>query len=386
MKVALLGLGQAGGKIVDAFLEYESRTGTDFVVSALAINTARADFQGLDLVPEDRRVLIGQDRVSGHGVGADNDLAADIAADDVDQITGALDGIPVHELDAFLLVAGLGGGTGSGAGPVIARQLQRTYAVPVYGLGILPASDEGAIYTVNAARSLRSYAPETDALLLFDNEAWRTAGETVQEGYDAINEELVRRFGVLFSAGELGADAGAAQSVVDSSEIINTLDGVSTVGYATSEIDQQGPGLLSRFQEGDEPGVERGRATNRITSLVRQATLGQLTMPCDPAGTGRALVVVSGPPEHLSRKGIERGRTWLEEELGTAEVRGGDYPLPEEDRIAVTVLLSGVTDAERIESLKSAAVDAKEVAETDTREEDSGVDELLEDDELDTLL
>ncbi|MFT4881102.1 MAG: cell division GTPase FtsZ, partial [Salinirussus sp.] len=173
MKLAMIGFGQAGGKIVDKFLEYDQRTGSQVVRSAVAVNTAKADLLGLEQIPQENRVLIGQARVKGHGVGADNELGAEIAEEDIDEIQGAIDSIPVHEVDAFLIVAGLGGGTGSGGSPVVAKHLKRIYTEPVYGLGVLPGSDEGGIYTLNAARSFQTFVREVDNLLVFDNDAWR---------------------------------------------------------------------------------------------------------------------------------------------------------------------------------------------------------------------
>src|SRR6056297_2446562 len=154
MKLAMIGFGQAGGKIVDKFLEYDAETGSNIVRAAVAVNSAKADLMGLEHIPEENRVLIGQSRVKGHGVGADNELGAEIAEEDIDEIQGSIDSIPVHEVDAFLVISGLGGGTGSGGSPVISKHLKRIYTEPVYGLGILPGSDEGGIYTLNAARSL----------------------------------------------------------------------------------------------------------------------------------------------------------------------------------------------------------------------------------------
>ena len=130
MKLAMIGFGQAGGKIVDKFLAYDERTGSSIVRSAVAVNTAKADLLGLERIPEENRVLIGQARVKGHGVGADNELGAEIAEEDIDEIQGAIDNIPVHEIDAFLIVAGLGGGTGSGGSPVLAKHLKRIYTEP----------------------------------------------------------------------------------------------------------------------------------------------------------------------------------------------------------------------------------------------------------------
>ncbi|MFC6875180.1 MULTISPECIES: tubulin/FtsZ family protein [Halobellus] len=386
MKLAMIGFGQAGGKIVDKFVEYDKRHNSNIVRAAIAVNTAKADLMGLEHIPKDKRVLIGQSRVKGHGVGADNELGAEVAEEDIDEVQGAIDSIPVHEIDAFLIVAGLGGGTGSGGSPVLAKHLQRIYTEPVYGLGVLPGSDEGGIYTLNAARSFQTFVREVDNLLVFDNDAWRKTGESVQGGYDEINEEIVTRFGVLFGAGEVGQGGEVAESVVDSSEIINTLSGggISTIGYAseTVETDSSGGGLLSRITGSDEDdNLDTAHTTNRITSLVRKAALGRLTLPCEIEGSERALLVLAGPPRHLNRKGIERGRKWIEEQTGSMEVRGGDYPMGDTNRVASVVLLSGVTNVPRIKELQQVAIEAQDNIDDIRSESEDNLENLVNDDE-----
>ena len=386
MKLAMIGFGQAGGKIVDKFLEYDRKHNSGLVRAVIAVNTAKADLMGLEHVPEEKRVLIGQSRVKGHGVGADNELGAEVAEEDIDEIQGAIDSVPVHEVDAFLIVAGLGGGTGSGGSPVLAKHLQRIYTEPVYGLGVLPGSDEGGIYTLNAARSFQTFVREVDNLLVFDNDAWRKTGESVQGGYDEINEEIVTRFGVLFGAGEVGQGGEVAESVVDSSEIINTLKGggVSTIGYAseTVETGSSDGGLLSRITGGDDDdNLDSAHTTNRITSLVRKAALGRLTLPCEIEGTERALLVLAGPPRHLNRKGIERGRKWIEEQTGSMEVRGGDYPITDSGKVASVVLLSGVTNVPRIKELQQVAIEAQDNIDDIRQESEGNLDDLINDDE-----
>ncbi|MFB6269128.1 MAG: tubulin/FtsZ family protein [Halobacterium sp.] len=385
MKLAMIGFGQAGGKILDKFLEYDKRHNSGIVRAAVAVNTAKADLMGLEHVPQENRVLIGQSRVKGHGVGADNELGAEIAEEDIDEVQGAIDSIPVHEVDAFLVIAGLGGGTGSGGSPVIAKHLKRIYTEPVYGLGVLPGSDEGGIYTLNAARSFQTFVREVDNLLVFDNDAWRKSGESMQGGYDEINEEIVTRFGILFGAGEVDEGSDVAESVVDSSEIINTLagGGVSTVGYASEgvENDNSGSGLLSRFTGDDTPVEDSASTTNRITSLVRKAALGRLTLPCEIEGTERALLVTAGPPQFLNRKGIERGRKWLEEQTGSMEVRGGDYPVRDSQQVASVVLLSGVNNVPRVKELQEVAIEAQENIDDIRDESEENLQELVEDDD-----
>ncbi|ADE01805.1 tubulin/FtsZ family protein [Haloferax volcanii] len=393
MKLGVVGLGQAGGKIVDALLEYDQRTNCHIVHDALTVNTATADLNALEHIPADARVLIGKSQVGGQGVGGDNELGATITTEDITEIQHVIDTISVHEIDAFLLVAALGGGTGSGALPVVGRHLKQLYTEPVYGLGILPSTNEGGLYSLNAARSLQTAVRELDNLLIFDNDAHRQANESLTGGYAAINRELATRLGVLFGAGDIDTGTANPESVVDASEIINTLKGggVSTLGYASQSLEEEdgaeAAGLLSRFKR--ESSTDSAGGTNRITSLVRRATLGRLTLPVEPANVSidRGLVIVAGPSDCLNRKGIERGRTWVEEQTGCLSIRGGDYPLPESNTVAVVVLFSGISGADRLHELRSIGSEAQTTGAERTGSSDRHLESILGDDadELDSL-
>ena len=241
-------------------------------------------------------------------------------------------------------------------------------------------------YSLNAARSFQTFVREVDNLLVFDNDAWRKTGESMEAGYEEINDEIVKRFGILFGAGEVEQHGEVAESVVDSSEIINTLasSGVSTVGYAAEEVEpgQDSGGLLSRFKSDDSnDSMAAANTTNRITSLVRKAALGRLTLPCEIDGAERALLVLSGPPHHLTRTGIERGRKWLEEQTGSMEVRGGDYPVSDSGFVASVILLSGVHNVPRIKELQQVAIQAQENIDDIRAESEENLEALVEDDE-----
>jgi cell division GTPase FtsZ len=93
------------------------------------------------------------------------------------------------------------------------------------------------------------------------------------------------------------------------------------------------------------------------------------------------LLIVSGPPEQLNRKGIDNARSWLEETTNCQEVRAGDYPLPNEDRVAVLVVLSGVTDIPRIEEIQELAADAEQATEARDAESGDNFRDLIEYDE-----
>ncbi|APW96327.1 cell division protein [Halobiforma lacisalsi AJ5] len=359
MKVALIGVGQAGGKVTERLARFDADMGFDAVQGALAVNSAEPDLQSLEFVDTQ---LIGADRVNGHGVGGDNELGAEIMQSDAQQVLSGLDGRITSKSEAIFVVAGLGGGTGSGGAPVLVHELQRVYDVPVYALGVLPGRNEGALYQANAGRSLKTLAREADATLLIDNDAWHEQGESVEGAFETINGKIAQRVGLLFASGE--AVEGVGESVVDSSEVINTLrsGGIATLGYA-SEVASD----------------DSAQNVRTVMTVARQALLTGTSLP-DATTADSALLVIAGEPDTIPRKGVEKARRWLEDETESMQVRGGDFPL-DSDRLGALVLLGGAERSSRIEEFMERAREAKRAAEgerTDPAEE-------LTDDRLENL-
>ena len=390
MKLATIGVGNAGTKILDRMLEFEDETGRNLCRHALAINTARTDLAKPDYIPEDRRVLIGDthQQAKGHGVGGDVDVGADVAQTDIEEIRRAFDDVEIHDVDALLVSAGLGGGTGSGAGPVVIDELQKMYDEPVYGLGVLPGEYEGGRPALNAARSLQSFVTKVDNFIAFDNDAWRARDQTIEEGYDEMNQELATRIVTLLAAGEQD-ETDVAENAMDSSDIMRTLDtgGVSSIGYAASALDGQ-EGLLNKFRNGEGEIDDESSDAAKIKGLVRRAVNSRLTIPCEVSSADRALIVLSGPPETFARKGIESARQWLEQEADTVEVLAGDDPRQNASHLAAVVLLSNVTETPRIDEIQDQAVDAQNKIQAQEEVRDEEISDLItdEDDELDPVV
>ncbi len=360
MKVALIGVGQAGGSITERLARFDADAGYGAVVDALAINSASADLESLSDV---ETLLIGVDQVNGHGVGGDNELGAEIMDADIDQVLEVVDGGVSSRADAVFVVAGLGGGTGSGGAPVLITHLTRVYDVPVFALGIVPGRNEGALYQTNAGRSLKTIAREADATLLVDNDAWHDQGESVADGFDRINDKIARRVGLLLASGE--ATAGVGESVVDASELLNTLQAgnLAALGYAESVAS-------------DDP----AQNLQTITSTTRKAVLTGTSLP-DATAAASALLVVAGRPDRISRNGVEAARTWLEEETDSMQVRGGDFPRDAEE-LSALVLLGGIERSDRISSFVDRA---REAATADSGADQDPVDQWAND-QLDDLL
>lgn len=384
MKLAIIGFGNAGGKITDKLLWYEQQAGRDLIKSAISVNSARVDLARLEHLPRDNQFLIGQTdaRVKGHGAGGDPELGAEITEMDRHEINRALDSVPVFDIDAFLVVAGLGGGTGSGGAPRLVETISKRYDEPVYGLGILPSKDEGGRAVLNAARSFRTFADAATNLILFDNDVWRGSGDTVEGGYDRTNEEIAKRVVTLLGAGEVDGSL-ISENAMDSSDIRRTLSGggVSTIAYAESDQIPSSGGFLDTFRSNGKGGLDETDAATKVNGLIRQAVQSRLTCPADIESAERSLIVVSGPPDTLSRKGIESARKWLEQRTGSVEVLSGDDPRPGADSLSAVVLLSNVTNIHSVDHLQEIAVDAKSNIEQQEEKRKEEIEDLIADDD-----
>jgi cell division GTPase FtsZ len=385
VKLALIGLGNAGGKIVDELIRHEAELSRSVVESAVAINTARVDLARLDQLPRENRFLVGQthEQVKGHGAGGDPDLGASVIRSDRAEIDRALDRVPPYEVDAFWIVAGLGGGTGSGGAPVVAEQVAARYDPPVYGLGVLPSESEGGRAALNAARSLRSFADAADNLVLFDNAAWQANDDSLEAGYARANREVSTRIMRLLSAGTVDGST-LSENAMDASDINRTLSsgGVSTIAYAeTADPSAEGRGLLSRLAGSSDADTDDTDAATIVSGLIREAVNSRLTCPAAVDTAERALIVLSGSPSSLSRKGLEAGRRWVESEIESAEVLAGDDPRESADVLSAVVLLSTVTDVPRVEALQAQAVEAKETIEEQASLRESATADLITDDD-----
>lgn len=253
---------------------------------------------------------------------------------------------------------------------------------PVYGLGILPSDDEGGRAALNAARSLHTFADAATNLVLFDNAAWHDGRDSVVGGYDRTNQEMVQRLGTLLSAGVVDGST-IAENAMDASDIRRTLatGGLSSIAYAESDVEpetvrQQGLlGRLSMSREASDGAI----AAKKVSGLIRHAVRSRPTCPVSLESVERSLIVVSGPPQEFSRKGLENGRRWLEQETGSAEVLAGDDPRDGADKLSAAVLLSNPPEVDRVQTLQQQAVRAQDLIDEKGAQREDAIQALVVD-------
>jgi cell division GTPase FtsZ len=201
VKLAVVGVGGAGCRIVDRILAFERASGRDLCDgNTLLIDSTKAAFEAVEHVPEERQLVVGDVRwdVDSTDIDGDPEAAAEIAREEHNEIVRAFDLVEFHEVDGVLVVAGLAGATGGGAGAVVVDQLRAICDEPVYAVGVLPAESEGQEPALNAARALRSFVERADNVVVFDNGAWGDdvtpggGGATGEGVADLPNEALER--------------------------------------------------------------------------------------------------------------------------------------------------------------------------------------------------
>lgn len=272
------------------------------------------------------------------------------------------------DIDAIVLVAGLAGGTGGGATAYIVDAPEEIYTIPIYFVSVLPSGSDNDT-ALNTIQALRTLEATVDAQILFDNEAWLGSGQTVDEAAESLNETVVTRLGAVFAAGETTESESVGQSVVDASEISNTLSDAdfATLGYASQELetdDNTGEStvigrLRRQFLSDESDDVTEIEAYNAVETTLCRAVRGKLTAECALDSADSALTVFAGPPTWLIRDAITDGQRWLADELQSSEIRSGDMPTPNRDTLSLLVLLSGVTELPRLVELETLVEEAK---------------------------
>ena len=184
----VVGVGGAGVNAVNRMIEAEVQ-GVEFI----AVNT---DLQSLEQSSAPTRVRIGDSATRGLGSGADPQLGRQAAIEQYDELKALLKGA-----DMIFIAAGEGGGTGTGAAPVVARISREVGALTV-GIVSKPFGFEGARRSAQAEAGLAELAAEVDTLITIPNsrlltvldkktsmvEAFRVADDVLRQGVQGISD------------------------------------------------------------------------------------------------------------------------------------------------------------------------------------------------------
>lgn len=163
-KIKVIGVGGAGNNAVNRMVT-ENVKGVDFV----AVNT---DQQALYRCAAPGKVLIGEKLTKGRGAGSNPDVGKNAAEENIDDIKKTLEGT-----DMVFITAGMGGGTGTGAAPVIAK-LAKDMGVLTIGVVTKPFAFEGKKKMEQAEAGISALKQHVDSIIIIPNERLKFVSET----------------------------------------------------------------------------------------------------------------------------------------------------------------------------------------------------------------
>ncbi len=192
-KIRVVGVGGAGGNVINTMIDSQQIEGVEFI----AVNT---DAQALSINKAIVKIPIGQDITNGLGAGANPEIGGKAAEESSEELKANLEGS-----DMVFITAGMGGGTGTGASPVIAR-LARELGALTIGVVTKPFDFEGSQRMKNAERGVEELKREVDALITIPNqklleisddnttvmEAFKVSDSVLNQGVQGISDLIVK--------------------------------------------------------------------------------------------------------------------------------------------------------------------------------------------------
>ncbi len=194
--IKVVGVGGGGCNAVNRMVEAELK-GVDFI----AVNTDR---QALNRCVAETKVQIGEKLTRGLGAGANPEIGQRAAEETLDEITGLLDGT-----DMVFITAGMGGGTGTGAAPIIAKAA-KDMGILTVGVVTKPFSFEGAKRKKQAELGINFLKKYVDSLVIVPNDkllancekntsmiqAFAMADDVLRQGVQGISD-LISDFALI---------------------------------------------------------------------------------------------------------------------------------------------------------------------------------------------
>ena len=191
-KIRVIGVGGAGGNVLNSMIESQQINGVEFI----AVNT---DSQDLSTNKAFVKIPIGQELTGGLGAGADPEIGRKAAEESLEIIKANLEGA-----DMVFVTAGMGGGTGTGASPIIANIAKQLGALTI-GVVTKPFLFEGAQRSRNAEIGIDQLKREVDALITIPNqklleiadenmsiiEAFKLSDSVLNQGVQGISDLIV---------------------------------------------------------------------------------------------------------------------------------------------------------------------------------------------------
>ena len=317
-RIKVIGCGGSGGNAVNTMINF-GLEGVEFIV----VNT---DAQALNNNAAPTKLNIGSNVTKGLGAGADPERGRKAALEDVQRIKELISGA-----DMVFVTAGMGGGTGTGAAPVIA-QLAREEGALTVGVVTKPFLFEGRQRARRAEQGLATRSEHVDTLNTIPNQKLLLLGDDDLTFIDACRK----------------ADEVLYQAVKGISDLI-TQNGIVNVDFADVKtvMSQMGRALMGT-------GIAKGQ--NRARMAAEMAVASPLLDDISVEGAMGVLINVVGGPD-LKMKEIQEAASLVQEQAHEDAniIFGASIDESLGENVKVTVIATGFDTVERLQQQEAAA-------------------------------
>ncbi len=303
VKIKVLGVGGGGNNAVNRMIE-ANVTSAEFV----AINT---DKQALLISKADKRLQIGERLTGGRGAGAIPEIGRKAAEESKSSITEILKGT-----DLVFITAGMGGGTGTGAAPVIA-QIAKELGILTVGIVTKPFQFENPKRMENAEKGIAELRKYVDTIVIIPNErlltilpekttlveAFRYADDVLRQGIQGISDLIV-------------------------------FPGMINLDFADIETIMKNRGLAHM-------GIGHGKGENKTLEAVRQAVASPLIETTIEGATGVVLNIKGG--SDITLREVTEAANMVKEVIDPScnLIFGSSIDPEMRDEVEITIIATG---------------------------------------------
>ncbi len=303
--IKVIGVGGGGSNAVNHMFNLGIK-GVDYIV-------CNTDCQALEISPIPVKIQLGPSLTEGRGAGSIPEIGKNAANENIEEITEILK----KNTKMVFVTAGMGGGTGTGAAPVIAK-LAKDMGILTVGIVTVPFNFEGRKRRQQAEAGLEEMRKNVDTLLVINNERLRemygnlSLGNAFSQADDVVTTAAKGIAEVISVTGSINVDFNDVNTVMKDS-------GVAIMGSATAE------------------------GENRAIEAVQKALLSPLLNDNDIVGAQYVLLNITYGEKEVLMDEIADITDYIQDEAGsTADVIWGHaYDSSLGDAVCVTLIATG---------------------------------------------
>ena len=306
-RIAVVGVGGGGGNAVNNMIA-QNLEGVDFIV-------ANTDAQALAHSSASKKIQLGLEITQGLGAGARPEIGKMAAEEAKDKIAEALEGV-----NMVFITAGMGGGTGSGAAPVVAH-IAKEKGILTVGVVTKPFSFEGKKRMEIADHALDTFIKEVDSIIVIQNQnLFNIANENT-----TLPEAFKMADNVLYSG---------VRSITD----LMMMPGLINLDFADVKniMEDKGKAIM---------GTGEAEGKGRAREAAHQALANPLLDDCTLRGAKGVLINITGSQD-ITLPELDEAANIIKEEVGDDAniIFGSSFDDNLSGKIRVSIVVTGIND------------------------------------------